>query len=93
MEDTTALSQSTNIAPKLIIEHATGQRVLVEDIAEIQEIVPFNIILPKNENLPLGLKLSTVSVFLPPDIIGDQFKDRHITVHLTFKNKGGTAGI
>jgi hypothetical protein len=90
-EDITTPSQSNSAAPMLMIQRAPGEIVAADDIAEIQDVLPFELILP--ENLPLDLQLRRVSAHLPHDRIADQAKDENTSVVLGFRNGNATAGF
>ena len=84
-------SQSAGSDLELTIHHPSGERIFVDNMAEIQEVVRFDIVLP--EDLPLDLQLGLASVQLPPDSVDELVKERHIRVPLGFENEGGTAGF
>jgi hypothetical protein len=75
----------------LMIQGPPGTIVAAENIAEIQDVLPFGLVLP--ENLPLDLRLSRVSAHLPHNLFDDQSKDLNTSVVLGFRNENGTAGI
>ena len=74
-----------------MVASASGAPVLVDNMAEIQEAVPFDIVLP--ENLPLDLQITLVSVQLPPAILDQQAKDKNIKLLLTFRSQSKTVGF
>lgn len=80
----------TNVTPNLVIHNEKGDRVNVEDISEIQEVLPFELVIP--ENLPLGLRVNLVSASLPPKL-GGEVNEQHIRANLGFGNKDKTAGL
>jgi len=90
-EDAATPTQSTSSKPTLSVQPANGERVFVDNMAEIKEAVPFDIIIP--ENLPLDLQLSLVSVQLPPDSLDKKAKDQNTRLLLAFGNKDETAGF
>lgn len=80
---------SDGAAPNLVIHDEKGDTVNVENMSEIQEAAPFDLVIP--ENLPLGLRLTTVSVQLPPEIIDSN--DENIRAYLSFGNKSKAVGF
>jgi hypothetical protein len=91
VEGTAAPSQPGSPTPMLMIQRPPGTIVAAEDIAEIQDVLPFGLALP--EDLPLGLPLSRVSAHLPHNLFDDQSKDLNTSVVLGFGNENATAGF
>jgi hypothetical protein len=75
----------------LMIQGPPGTIVAAENLAEIQDVLPFGLVLP--ENLPLDLRLSRVSAHLLHHLIDDQFKDENTSVVLGFRNETGTVAF
>jgi hypothetical protein len=73
----------------LRIQGPPGTIVPADDLAEIQDVLPFRLVLP--ENLPLDLRLSRVSVHLPPEVL--EPKDLNTRVVLGFRNENGTVAF
>ena len=48
--------------PVLMITEPTGLRRNAKDVAEIQEVVPFNVVIPQAEDLPGDFYISGISV-------------------------------
>lgn len=74
-----------------IIQHASGEAEFFTEASRIQEVVPFQMVMP--QFLFHDMYLKRVSVSLPPEHLPQEGQRRNTRVRLTFGNDEGSAGF
>jgi hypothetical protein len=69
--NTPAPLQTDIVPPLLVITDPTGHRRLAKDVAEIQEVVPFNVVVPQAEDLPRDFYITGISVHPEPAVVSE----------------------
>jgi len=66
-----------------------GEQVVAQDMAQIEEVVPFTIVFP--EYLPYEMQLTSAVVSVPPLVFDEEGRKRNTRVSLMFGNDRETA--
>ena len=96
MPNTPAPLQTDIVPPVLVIGEPTGDRRLAKDVAEIQEVVPFDVVIPQAEDLPPGFYITRISVHPEPAVVSEgreEGEDRWVQVLLYLRSDELKAGF
>ena len=93
---TPAPLQTYVVPPVLMIKDPTGDRRNAKDIAEIQEVVPFDVVIPRAEDLPGDFYITGISVHPEPASVSEgreEGEERWVQVLLFLRSDELKAGF
>ena len=93
---TPAPLQTYVVPPALMIQDPTGDRRNAKDIAEIQEVVPFDVVIPRAEDLPGDFYITGISVHPEPAAVSEgreEGEERWVQVLLFLRSDELKAGF
>ena len=88
--------QTYVVPPVLMIKDPTGDRRNAKDIAEIQEVVPFDVVIPRAEDLPGDFYITGISVHPEPAAVSEgreEGEERWVQVLLYLRSDELKAGF
>ena len=94
--NTPAPLQTNIVPPVLMITDPTGHRRRAKAVAEIQEVVPFDVVIPQAEDLPPGFYITGISVHPEPAVVyegREEGEDRWIQVLVFLRSDELKAGF